>query len=195
MRRAFSRAQLSGDVVRRRIEASPSLLVALLISGMAGLGPPNGCWAQGMTGEGIAQVPANPPSTTHARSSPCEERLTLGSDTLFEFEQADLSTEAELSLQVAGVLLQQKAGLHPVVIEGHTDGLGSDWYNDKLSEKRAQVVRDWLVERGFLRPDQVTIKAFGKRRPIAPNNNPDGSDNPDGRKQNRRVEIVVQVCD
>ena len=82
-----------------------------------------------------------------------------------------------------------------MVIEGHTDALGPDWYNDKLSEKRAQVVRNWLVERGFLRPEQATVKAFGKRRPVAPNTKADGSDDPEGRKQNRRVEIVVQTCD
>jgi len=142
-----------------------------------------------------ASARARPPTAENPAGNACEDRLTLASDTLFEFESADLSLEAELSLQVAGAILQQKALDHPVVIEGHTDAMGPDSYNDKLSERRAQVVRDWFVERGFLKPEQVTIKGYGKRRPIAPNRKPDGTDDPEGRKQNRRVDIIVRTCD
>lgn len=191
MRRAFSFASATESSVRAWRKGAPWLGRTLAIAAVVTSIGLRGLQAQAPAGSS----PRSAPTPNGNRSSGCEERLTLASDTLFEFERADLSTEAELSLQVVGALLQQKAGNRPVVIEGHTDALGPDWYNDKLSEKRAQVVRNWLVERGFLRPEQATVKAFGKRRPVAPNTKPDGSDDPEGRKQNRRVEIVVQTCD
>ena len=191
MRRAFSFASATKSGVRAWREGAPRLARAFVIAVVVASIGFRGLQAQAPAGSS----PRSAPTANGSRSSGCEERLTLASDTLFEFERADLSTEAELSLQVVGALLQQKAGNRPVVIEGHTDALGPDWYNDKLREKRAQVVRNWLVERGFLRPEQATVKAFGKRRPVAPNTKADGSDDPEGRKQNRRVEIVVQTCD
>ena len=77
-------------------------------------------------------------------------------------------------------------------IQGHTDGKGSDQYNQPLSERRAQSVRLWLIADGVF--NSMTARGFGKTRPIAPNTLPNGADNPDGRQKNRRVEITFMTA-
>src|SRR5204862_6239001 len=72
-----------------------------------------------------------------------------------------------------------------VVVEGHTDAVGSDAYNMKLSQRRADTVRDYMVKNGIT-PSRIKTEAFGKTRPIASNKTAEG------RAQNRRVEIVAQ---
>jgi outer membrane protein OmpA-like peptidoglycan-associated protein len=89
--------------------------------------------------------------------------------------------------------LLAKAGRHPATVEGHTDAKGSDTYNQTLSENRAKTVRDWLAVHGAL-PTATPVKGWGKRRPVAPNAKPDGSDDPQGRQKNRRVEVVLDLC-
>jgi outer membrane protein OmpA-like peptidoglycan-associated protein len=69
-------------------------------------------------------------------------------------------------------------------VEGHTDAIGSDEYNQKLSEQRAQSVRDYVTSQG-VPGNMVTAVGFGKQNPVASN------DTPVGRQQNRRVELVV----
>lgn len=121
----------------------------------------------------------------------CRTRLVFGSDTLFAFDKADLTPEAEVTLVKVAEQVKESKG--KVTIEGHTDGKGSDSYNQGLSERRARSVRDWLVSRKATAPG-TPIAGFGKRKPIAPNANADGSDNPDGRALNRRVEVVIATC-
>jgi outer membrane protein OmpA-like peptidoglycan-associated protein len=86
-----------------------------------------------------------------------------------------------------------KAGTHPLTIEGHTDAIGSDAYNNALSLKRAHTVREWLSSHRFVRAD-APVKGYGKTRPVAPNQTPDGRDDPDGRQKNRHVDIVIDTC-
>jgi outer membrane protein OmpA-like peptidoglycan-associated protein len=62
-----------------------------------------------------------------------------------------------------------------------------------LSEQRAATVRDWLAAHGYV-PASTPIKGYGKADPVAPNTKPDGSDDPQGRQKNRRVEVVIQTC-
>jgi outer membrane protein OmpA-like peptidoglycan-associated protein len=69
-------------------------------------------------------------------------------------------------------------------IEGHTDSIGSEYFNQSLSEKRAATVRDYLVDAG-VSINNVVARGFGKTRPIADNSSPTG------RKLNRRVEMIV----
>jgi len=76
-------------------------------------------------------------------------------------------------------------------IEGHTDGKGSPSYNQTLSEQRAASVKQWLIQKEGLGQVNMTTQGFGATRPVAPNTKPDGSDDPDGRPKNRRVEIVL----
>jgi outer membrane protein OmpA-like peptidoglycan-associated protein len=121
-----------------------------------------------------------------------EIRIELAADVLFDFDKHDLRPEAVPSLEKVAEVLRSRAG-SPVTIEGHSDGKGSDAYNQPLSEKRAQAVREWLVKKGGASAAGITTKGWGKSKPIVPNTRPDGSDDPDGRKKNRRVEITVRT--
>ena len=76
-------------------------------------------------------------------------------------------------------------------IEGYTDSKGSEAYNKGLSEDRAQSVADWLAEVEGLDGGTFDVVGFGEAKPVAPNEKPDGSDDPEGRQKNRRVEIVI----
>jgi outer membrane protein OmpA-like peptidoglycan-associated protein len=117
--------------------------------------------------------------------------IELDADVLFDFDKHDLKPAAVDTLtKVAGVL--KEIGKAPATIEGHTDGKGSSDYNQKLSDRRAGSVKDWLVKQGGIERARLTSKGFGMTRPVAPNTKPDGSDDPEGRRKNRRVEIRVK---
>ena len=78
-----------------------------------------------------------------------------------------------------------------VIIRGYTDSKGTDEYNNRLSLRRAEAVRDKLVEFG-LEPGRILkTEGMGKKNPVAPNINSDGSDNPAGRALNRRIELEL----
>jgi len=120
-----------------------------------------------------------------------EIRIELAADVLFDFDKADILPKAQEALkQVAEVIREKAKGV--VQIEGHTDSKGSDAYNQKLSERRANAVKDWLVSKGGLKNVSFATRGFGAQKPVAPNTKPDGSDDPEGRQKNRRVEIVVK---
>lgn len=85
---------------------------------------------------------------------------------------------------------EQVATGAPIVLRSHTDSAGSDKGNMRASEKRGELVKDWLVERG-IDADRIRVIAFGEQNPVAPNALPDGSPNPKGRARNRRVEVAV----
>ena len=105
------------------------------------------------------------------------------SDVLFDTGQYTLKPGAREKLaKVAGILLAYP-GLK-VQIEGFTDNVGGDQYNQRLSEQRAMTVRDYLVQQG-INLNNVTAQGFGKGNPVASNATPAG------RQQNRRVELVV----
>lgn len=78
----------------------------------------------------------------------------------------------------------------PLVLGGHTDSSGNDSANLRASRARAEAVAAWLVERG-VDDDRISVIAFGEQNPAAPNANPDGTPNEQGRASNRRVEIEI----
>ena len=149
---------------------------------------PKGTWQQ----PGEIQVPKGI-QAIRTQDERCAKRFLVGSDALFEFDKATLTPDAEETLQ-ALVPLLAKAGKHPVSVEGHTDAKGSDVYNQTLSEKRARAVKDWLVAHSAI-PAGASTKGWGEQHPVAPNTRPDGSDDPPGRQKNRRVEVVLDLCD
>ena len=117
-----------------------------------------------------------------------EVRIALAADVLFDFDKADLRPEARPALdKVAAVLRAHPAGI--AKIEGHTDGKGDAAYNRKLSDRRAQSVRDWLAANGV--GMKMSTHGWGKEKPVAPNTGPGGKDDPEGRQKNRRVEITM----
>ncbi len=107
----------------------------------------------------------------------------------FDYGKYELIRESEIELQRLAQLMQKNPGLL-VEIVGHTDALGSDKFNQKLSENRAKAAVDYLVSLG-IESDRFVAKGMGKKQFIAINQNPDGSDNPEGRQLNRRVEIKL----
>jgi outer membrane protein OmpA-like peptidoglycan-associated protein len=107
--------------------------------------------------------------------------LTLG-DVLFDTGQATLRSGAYGTMDRLASALRDKSG-RTVVIEGHTDNVGSDAMNQGLSERRAQSVQNALMQRGVAR-NQVTALGKGENFPVA-SNDEDG-----GRQQNRRVELI-----
>ncbi|WP_322965176.1 OmpA family protein [Sphingomonas fuzhouensis] len=80
----------------------------------------------------------------------------------------------------------------PITLWGHSDSAGSDATNLVASRHRAEAVRDYLVKKGTA-PDRITVIAMGEANPIAPNRKRDGTDDPEGRDKNRRVEIKVDL--
>lgn len=148
---------------------------------------PRDTWQQ----PGEIQVPKGI-QAIRTQEEKCTRRFLVGADALFEFDKATLTPDAEETLKALLPLLA-KAGKHPATVAGHTDAKGSDDYNQTLSEKRALTVKDWLVGRGALHARTVT-QGWGERRPVAPNARPDGSDDPQGRQKNRRVEVVLDLC-
>ena len=115
-------------------------------------------------------------------------QINLSSDVLFDFDKAELKPEADAELQKADDVIRQK-GKGLILIIGYTDSKGSDAYNQRLSLARAQAVKNWFEAKGLNQNYQV--KGQGATNPVAPNTHPDGSDNPEGRAKNRRVEIIV----
>ena len=105
------------------------------------------------------------------------------SDVLFDTGSYTLKPGAREKLaKISGILLAYP-GLK-IQIEGHTDSVGGDDFNQRLSEQRAEMVRDYLIDQ-LVPASSVTARGFGKTKPIATN------DTPEGRQQNRRVELVV----
>ncbi len=125
------------------------------------------------------------------KETPTEVRIDLAADVLFDFDKAVLLPNAQQTLEKAAQVIRDRAK-GAVRIEGYTDAKGSDAYNQKLSERRAEAVKAWFVKQGKIRNVTFVTQGFGAKNPVAPNTKPDGSDNPDGRQKNRRVEITFQ---
>ena len=105
------------------------------------------------------------------------------SDVLFKTGSFELLPGARERLaKVSGIVIAHP-GLR-LEVEGHTDSVGSDDYNQQLSEKRAGAVRDYLIQQG-ISADGIVSRGLGKTQPVATN------DTPEGRQQNRRVELVL----
>jgi len=118
-------------------------------------------------------------------------QIDLVTDVLFAFNRADLGSEAQAVLQQAATIIGNEAA-GPVRIDGYTDSVGDDAYNLDLSRRRAEAVRAGLAGLPGAAGRPFVTSGFGEANPVAPNANPDGSDNPEGRARNRRVTISFQ---
>jgi outer membrane protein OmpA-like peptidoglycan-associated protein len=111
--------------------------------------------------------------------------ITLSGEVLFPSGESSLLQGAMVKLNDVADALTKSSPESKIVVEGHTDSQGKADFNQQLSLRRAQSVRDYLVGRGIA-SDRITAQGMGSTRPIASNGNPEG------RANNRRVEIVVQ---
>lgn len=105
-------------------------------------------------------------------------------DILFDFDKATLRRDVEFNLVKIATILNQYSEMN-VLVEGHTDAIGTDEYNLNLSKKRAQAVSDFLVSQGVA-AKRMSWEGYGKTRPVADN------DTEEGRQKNRRVDLVIQ---
>ncbi|MEM9016220.1 MAG: OmpA family protein [Verrucomicrobiota bacterium] len=116
----------------------------------------------------------------------------MGGDSLvlyFEFDDDGVTPRAQRQLAIIADILSQ--GTERVIrINGHADALGTDAYNEGLSNNRAEAIRRALISMG-VSPDQIVTESFGETKPRRPNFLPDGSDNPTGRSKNRRAEVYL----
>ncbi len=122
-----------------------------------------------------------------------EIRISLSADLLFDFDQYKVKPEAAAELRtLITVLRETDSG--KVRIVGHTDALGGEAYNQRLSEQRAESIKRWFLGPGKVGTGIViqTI-GLGESEPVAPNLNIDGSDNVSGRALNRRVELFIHT--
>ncbi len=118
-----------------------------------------------------------------AQVTATEITIRLPGSILFDFDSADLRPDAERTLQELAQVLVAYAP-RPVRVEGHTDSIASDDYNQKLSERRAASVMKWLSGHGIV-AGRLTSAGFGESRPAADNATAAG------RQQNRRVEVII----
>ena len=108
----------------------------------------------------------------------------------YEFDKADLTKDSKFTLDTTIYQLLLENPNIIVEIGSHTDSKGSDDYNIKLSQKRAESVVNYLIAHK-IEARRLRAKGYGETKPIAQNENADGSDNPDGRQKNRRTEFRI----
>lgn len=107
----------------------------------------------------------------------------------FDFDKWDLRPESFVELDRVVKLLQDNPAIE-IEMSAHTDSHGSDEYNLKLSDNRARSVMEYIVSKGIA-VGRIISHGYGETMPVAPNSNADGSDNPENRQLNRRVEFKI----
>ncbi|MBO9627455.1 MAG: OmpA family protein [Microbacterium sp.] len=128
-----------------------------------------------------------PPLTALAPLESCGTTLTFEDGVLFDFDRSEIRADAAATLDAVAQAFTS-LDIAQAQVSGHTDSIGSDDYNQTLSEKRAESVVAGLKDRGI--STALTAEGFGESRPVAANEI-DGADNPAGRQLNRRVEIFI----
>lgn len=162
------------------------------------------CWRTGYFTPALAQIecdpdlvpkpvvppvaPVAPPPAVTPPAAPTADKITFAADAFFDFDKATLKPEGKAKLDdLVGKL--GAINLEVIIAVGHTDSIGSVAYNQKLSVRRAESVKAYLVSKG-IEANRIYTEGKGKSQPIAPNT-VNGKDNPSGRAKNRRVEIEV----
>jgi OOP family OmpA-OmpF porin len=128
--------------------------------------------------------PPPPPAAKPApKPAPVAEKVTLAADVLFDFDKSVIKPAGKERLDDLAAKVKA-INLEVVIAIGHTDSIGSDAYNQKLSVRRAESVKAYLVSKG-VEPNRVYTEGKGEKQPVASNKTKDG------RAKNRRVEIEV----
>lgn len=115
--------------------------------------------------------------------------ISMPSELLFAFDSAEISPESRAHLEETAAMIRE-SGATTVTIVGHTDGIGRPEYNQQLSLRRADAVRDWLVNEGGLTDVDFQVSGVGATEPRFQEVNAEGDDIPEARQANRRVEII-----
>jgi len=127
--------------------------------------------------------PPPPPAPPKPKPAPVAEKVTLAADVLFDFDKSVIKPAGKDRLDDLAAKVKS-INLEVVIAIGHTDSIGSDAYNQKLSVRRAESVKAYLVSKG-VEPNRIYTEGKGEKQPVASNKTKDG------RQKNRRVEIEV----
>jgi len=156
---------------KRALEITPSVLNIV------------GLEAQGIVAS-VSQV-REAMTALNAQENELEIHVNLPADVLFDFDKSDIRPDAAKALtDLATIIRANPQGR--TRLEGHTDSAGNDKYNQALSERRAESVKQWLVTNEKLDPAKMITRGGGKTKPIAPN------DTDANRQKNRRLEAIVE---
>jgi len=131
----------------------------------------------------VPPAPAPAPAPAPVPPAPVVEKVTFAADAVFDFDKAVLKNEGKEKLDDLAVKLKG-LNLEAIIAVGHTDNVGSDAYNQKLSLHRAEAVKAYLVSKG-VEPSRIFTEGKGEKQPVAENKTADG------RAKNRRVDIEV----
>ncbi|HLK10201.1 MAG TPA: OmpA family protein [Candidatus Binatia bacterium] len=156
------------------------------VAGAAAGGTVAGALAGWLVGHYVCQVAEQPPAPPPPPPPPppAPTKIETLSGPSFDFNKATLTPEGRSHVDHAVQVLQANPSMR-VVVEGHTDSIGSDAYNMRLSGRRAETVRDYMVEKG-ISASRITTRAMGKKDPVASNATAEG------RAKNRRVDIIAE---
>ena len=131
----------------------------------------------------VAKPAPPPPPAPAPAPQPAATKVTYAADTFFDFDKSVLKPEGKAKLDdLTGKI--KGINLEVIIAVGHTDWIGTEQYNQKLSERRAAAVKAYLVSKG-IEPNRVYTEGKGEKQPIADNKTAEG------RAKNRRVEIEV----
>lgn len=120
-----------------------------------------------------------------------DEQMREFANILFDFDKFFLRQKSEDILESLYLFMKENPSVQ-VKLDGHTDWIGTDQYNETLSKQRALAAHKYLIDRG-ISPNRIENAWFGEAKPAVNNANADGSDNADNRQLNRRVEIKVEI--
>ncbi len=121
----------------------------------------------------------------NAQETATEISVQLPADVLFDFDKADIRPDAAQALTHLATLIRANPNGR-TRLEGHTDAVGNEKYNQALSERRAESVRQWLIANQQIDGSKLITKGWGKSKPVASN------DTPEGRQKNRRLEAIIE---
>lgn len=161
--------------------ALAALGISGLLGGCGGTVQFSGSTPFEVTGALPAPVPEAPQTK---RVVVTEDAIVIHDKIHFEFDKATIKPESFDLLNEIATVINDNPRIERINIEGHTDAMGSDEYNQQLSAARSESVRKYLVEHGVV-ADRLTNEGFGESRPIASN------DTDEGRQTNRRVEFII----
>lgn len=145
------------------------------------------CWANGTEQETVAVVETiEPAPVAEPEPEPVLEAVRVELDVKFDFDRAQVRQDSYEDIRVLADFMKQYRQTSSTV-EGHTDSVGTDAYNQRLSERRAQAVRDVLVNQYGVEANRLEAIGYGESRPVADNATEEG------RAINRRVEASVEA--
>ncbi|HAQ27399.1 MULTISPECIES: OmpA family protein [Pseudomonadales] len=145
------------------------------------------CWANGTEEQTVAVVETvEPIPTAEVEPEPVAEAVRVELDVKFDFDRAEVKSGSYDDIRNLADFMKEY-GQTSTVVEGHTDSVGTDAYNQRLSERRANAVRDVLVNQHGLDSSRIEAVGYGESRPVADNATEEG------RAINRRVEAEVEA--